>query len=604
MAKDTTDEAVVQDGCSRTSIEDLPPEKAAWRTTFFLENHLDHFAFPDKVGSPEQMRFMVYLDEYQRYYPCSDRTFKAIMSQRKLPDLQRRYRAVLDRILRSIDEKIEEEKERKYLCELLRFKFQRETRDQLILPTRLEKRLIHIYLNRTQIEDPWADEKAARNQRVDTALRSKAFYDALNHWDPDDFEKPPANLGELKEAARQLEFMRLLSLTGESALWEKQGPLPSQKEAYLDIFKRPIRGNGLEALVQFLDIRRVDLATPVQPKRILWLTDESGEVMVDLAIIRYLTQLGHKVIISFMEGPLFTSVNIYDTERDKVLAKALGSPVFLLDRRIHKNDMVRILRQDSSVIVLSDGTQETLNLLLASTTFARVFKEVDAVISRGELQRRRFFDTHFQFTQDIYNISTDKNGAVGVHCNPRHPGSSKFSHADLEKKARAIIDEMVAAKKNGMTVVFYSGIIGSIPGKIRIAKKIMTTFIDFLKKQLAQTFIINPSEYFEPGMDADDLMYMWEIVQTSGFIDIWRFQSYEDIVKAFELLGRKVPPEWVGKDATFSTGCTKEMKIAERVQKKYPEMQIIGPAREKFTRRQEYGVGQMFDQRLKNVRFH
>jgi uncharacterized protein with ATP-grasp and redox domains len=604
MTQNIIDEAPEPEGCARTSIEDLPPEKAAWRTTFFLENHLDHFAFPDKVGSPEQMRFMVYLDEYQRYYPCSDRTFEAVMSQRKLPDLRQRYRAALKRILNSIEEKIEDKKEKKYLSELLHFKFQRETRDQLILPTRLEKRLIHIYLNRTQIEDPWADEKAARNLRADTALRSQPFYEALNHWDPADFEKPPANLAELKEAARQLEFMRLLSLTGETALWEKESPPPSGKKAYLDIFKRPIGGNGLEALVKLLDIRRVDLAHPVQPKRILWLTNESGEVMVDLALIRYLTQLGHKVIISFMEGPLYTQVNVYDTEKDRVLANALGNPVFLLDRQINKNDLVRILRQDSSVIVLSDGTQETLNLLLTSTTFARVFKEVDAVISRGELQRRRFFETHFQFTQDIYNIFTDSDGTVCVSYNPRHSGFRKFSHADLEKKARAIIDEMVAAKKNGMTVVFYSGIIGSIPGKIRIAKHIMTTFIDYLKKQLAQTFIINPSQYFEPGMDADDLMYMWEIVQTSGYIDIWRFQSYEDIAQAFKLLDRKVPPEWVGKDATFSTGCTKEMKIAERVQQQYPEMQIIGPAREKFMRRQEYGVGQMFDQRLKNVRYH
>ena len=112
------------------------------------------------------------------------------------------------------------------------------------------------------------------------------------------------------------------------------------------------------------------------------------------------------------------------------------------------------------------------------------------------------------------------------------------------------------------------------------------------------TFIINPSEYFEPGMDADDLMYMWEIVQRSGRIDIWRFQTYDDINRAFRIIDKKVPPEWVGKDATFSTGCTKEMRIALKVQKQFPEMQIIGPSREKFMRRGEYGVGSMHDRRL------
>ncbi len=157
---------------------------------------------------------------------------------------------------------------------------------------------------------------------------------------------------------------------------------------------------------------------------------------------------------------------------------------------------------------------------------------------------------------------------------------------------------MAAAKSAGMTVIFYSAIIASIPGRIKMAKKIISVFVKHLKEQFADTFIINPAEYFEPGMDADDLMYMWEIVQKSGFINTWRFQTYEDIAKAFQIIGKKVPPEWVGKDATFSTGCTKEMNIALDVLKSHPEMQIIGPDREKFIRRKEYGVGKMYDQRL------
>jgi hypothetical protein len=131
-----------------------------------------------------------------------------------------------------------------------------------------------------------------------------------------------------------------------------------------------------------------------------------------------------------------------------------------------------------------------------------------------------------------------------------------------------------------------------------MAKKIMSVFVEFLKKQSAMTFIINPSEHFEPGMDADDLMYMWEIVQRSGLIGIWRFQTYDDIAQAFKIMDTKVSPEWVGKDATFSTGCTKEMRIALDVQTTYPEMQIIGPATEKFMRRDEYGIGKMYDKRL------
>ncbi len=160
---------------------------------------------------------------------------------------------------------------------------------------------------------------------------------------------------------------------------------------------------------------------------------------------------------------------------------------------------------------------------------------------------------------------------------------------------------MQQAKQEGMTVMFYSGIIGSIPGKIDVAKKIMSVFIDHLNHQSSDLFIINPSLYYEPGMDADDLMYMWEIVQRSRHIDIWRFQTSDDIAASFALMNQKVPPEWIGKDSTYSTGCTKEMRIAQDVQKKNTEMQLIGPSLNRFMRRDEYGVGSMYDQRLADI---
>jgi hypothetical protein len=40
------------------------------------------------------------------------------------------------------------------------------------------------------------------------------------------------------------------------------------------------------------------------------------------------------------------------------------------------------------------------------------------------------------------------------------------------------------------------------------------------------------------------------------------------------------------------------MNIALEVQKKHPEMQVIGPAKETFMRRQEYGVGKMYDRKF------
>ncbi len=570
------------------------PEKDAWHTAFFIENHMDYFAYPDHVASPEQVTFMVYIEEDERYYPCSDRMFEAIMNKNDSSFLQEKYKEVLQKIMGLIDRQIEDERDKSFLEALIKIKFLHETRDEMMIPSRVEKRLLKIFLNRTLIDDPFLCEKAIRNKRVSKVLYSEAFKKAINQVNNKVILNYPATLAGIKEFIEHIELKRLLSMSVENSLWESDKPATYKEDDFHKLFNRQMIGDGVKPLLNFLGIEKKN----DQTKKILWLADESGEIIVDLAIIKYLTKLGHKVIIAFKEGPLYTKVDFFDTREDEILSKQLEETFFIEEKNIGKNELVKILRRDKNVIAISDGTRENFNLLLTSKVFSRFFREVDGIISRGHDQKRRIFENHFQFTRDIFNISKGPDGSILISYKPKHPSVIKFSHSDLEKKAKIIIDQMEEAKKNGMTVIFYSGIIGSIPGKIQIAKKIMSVFIAFLKDQFAMTFIINPSEYFEIGMDADDLIYMWEIVQRSGYIDIWRFQSYDDIVNAFRAMDKKVPPEWVGKDATYSTGCTKEMRVALDVQKKYSEMQIIGPSIEKFMRRNEYGIGKMYDQRL------
>lgn len=571
------------------------PEKDAWHTAFFIENHMDYFAYPDHVASPEQVTFMVYTGEDERYYPCSDRMFEAIMNKNNSHFLQKKYKEVLQRIMELIDSRIEDKRDKSFLEALIKIKFLHETQDEMMIPSRVEKRLLKIFLDRTLIDDPFLCEKAIRNNRVSKALCSEAFKKAINQVDNTVILNSPSTLAGIKKFVEHIELNRLLSLSVENALWESDKLKAYKEDDFHKLFNRQMIGDGVKPLLNFLGIeRKAD-----QTKKILWLADESGEIIVDIAIIKHLTKLGHKIIIAFKEGPLYTKVDFLDAHGDEILSKQLEGAFFIQEKNIGKNEFVKILRSDNNIIAISDGTRENFNPLLTSKVFSRSFREVDGIISRGHDQKRRIFENHFQFTKDIFNISRGPDGSTLISYKPRHPSVIKFSHGDLEKKAKIIINQMENAKNKEMTVIFYSGIIGSIPGKIQMAKKIMSVFIDFLMDRFAMTFIINPSEYFEIGMDADDLMYMWEIVQRSGYIDIWRFQSYDDIVNAFQAMDKKVPPEWVGKDATYSTGCTKEMRIALEVQKKHPEMQIIGPLVEKFMRRNEYGIGKMYDQRLR-----
>ena len=564
------------------------PDFNAWFTSFFLKNHIDPFAYPTKVGAREQVEFMVYPENQERYYPCSDKMFNAIMSKQYPDYLKNQYKDVLRRIMILIDKFIDSKYDKVFLKELVEIKYKDEIHTGLLMPSRLEKRLYKIFLSRTHIENPYSSEKKAANRNIIKFLNSQTFNKALNHINDSLGMVKDLSLFELREKIKQIEFQRLLTLMQNDHLWSCENTKICSLSKIKTMMRTEIQGDGLSFLLSLIRLKN---------QKILWLTNEAGEIVLDLILVKFLTELGHTIILSVKEAPFFTKVCLADIRTDPVLIKELENANFIHEKTISKNSLVELLKQDNHIHVVSDGISEDLNLLLVSTTFSRIFKEVDCVISRGENQREILIDSHFNFTQNIINISPGKKSLIITH-KPRHPDFIKFPHQHLEEKANNIISQMKSAKSKGMTIMFYSGIIGSIPGKIDVAKKIMTTFIEYLKSQSASLFVINPSFYYEPGMDADDLMYMWEIVQLSTFIDIWRFQTSEDIAKSFSIMKEKVPPEWIGKDSTYSTGCTKEMKIAQEVQKKNFEMQLIGPSLDKFMRRNEYGVGSMYDQRL------
>ena len=330
---------------------------------------------------------------------------------------------------------------------------------------------------------------------------------------------------------------------------------------------------------------------------ILWVGGRSGEIVFDFAILRILIKIGIKVILAVKQDFYYHRVSFVDLLEDPTLDELLEDADIIGDAKISKNELLRHLDSDNRFLVISDGTREPFNPLLTSVTYARAFKEADLVVYRNPGGRENI-SNHFQFTRDIVSIIPGDDGEVDILLKLRHPKAVRFSRAQLRRKAQDLINMVELEKEQGKTIMFYSAIVGSIPGQLKTAKEILNVFVEYLRSSLHDVVIINPGEHFVEGMDADDIMYMWEIFQRSGNIDIWRFQSVDDIVKSFELMGKKVPPEWTGKDATYSTGCTKEMEIAIQIQKLYPEMQLIGPPYEKFQRRKEYGVGKLYDRTL------
>ncbi|WP_164561389.1 ARMT1-like domain-containing protein [Nitratidesulfovibrio vulgaris] len=557
------------------------PYLDAWVYNLMTENNIEHLLNPTLIATPEQLRFMVALDEDQIYMPCSDQTFSLLMQPEKTRELQEQYNRAWRIIMRIARTRSLERSVRRRIMQYCRHRFRLHINQHIIIPSRLVKRLTSIVLTQSGQEDPWAERKQQANRRAADLLDSFTVRRALRQV-PDGFDTH-GDIVDLRWRLDLAELQRLLYLANAGRAWIDTPPSP------LDIEKEFATGCAASGSLGLL------FGPETEPrKKVLYLCDPDGGGIFDVAVIKTLLRMGHQVVFALKEGFYFYAPRIWDHEHDPSLKSALEGAFVLHDNVVTKNDLLRHLREHRFVVI-SDGTRERTNLHRVSVTFARAWKECDVVIARGWRNHHTFGLSSHQFTRDIVMCWFDQKGQYHMECKPRAKGVRKFTEHDLLQKAEEIIQQMREARRAGRSVMFYSCIIGSVPGQTKTAIGVVDAFVRDLRERLDNTFIINPAEHFEEGMDGDDLMFMWERVQRSGLLDVWRFQTVEDIETSFALMGRKVPSAWSGKDSTFSTGCTKEMHIALDLQKKYRELQIIGPSPDKFFRRREYGVGKYFD---------
>ncbi|HDQ41040.1 MAG TPA: hypothetical protein ENN39_08455 [Desulfonatronum sp.] len=583
------------------------PYLDAWILHFLTENNLDHAINPLENASPEQIRFMVDLDEDQFFPACTDWMLGFLLKQELTKDLLAEYSNHWKSVIRLTREQIADPYLRAKITALCRYKFKAALQSRVIIPSRLVKWLLTIFMSYSGLDDPLRDRKRRANARA-YAFTQTSLYQQIVGACPKDF-LACATMEQLRADLDMLELKRLFRLATMRVIWKAQEfklqksmaewanitpiwesmefhPAPDEMAAEIDA-----------PWPEFEQLRSYLFQNRQSSQKILYLPGQSGAVIFDILIIRALIRQGHRVILALKEGFDFMTPTIWDADYDPVLADSLDGAYFLTDSQVSKNELLKRIRENQ-LLVISDGTRERLNLYRTSLTFARAWKESQLIIANGGFNHRRLINVSQDFTRDIVSFHRDGRDTMVLSCKPRAARIRHVTERELLAKAEKLIESMRQAKVSGKTVIFYSAIIGSIPGQTKTAIAVLNAFVAHLRSRLEQSLIINPGEHFEPGMDGDDLMYMWEKVQRSGYIDVWRFQTVEDIELSFELLGQKMPAVWNGKDATYSTGCTKEMKIALEVQKKHPELQIIGPDPEKFFRRREYGVGKYFDASL------
>ncbi len=559
------------------------PELDAMLLHFMTENGLEYTIDPLKNASPEQVRFMVARRGETFYAPCSDWMFLLLLKPGPNSELMKNYREIWKNLVLLVYEFVPQRSLRRKILNLCRYKFRMAINASILIPSRLMKRLLTIFMTQSGIDDPYMERKRKRNAMAQKVLDSEDW-DRAVYASPDSL----ASNGRIDDLRYELDFLELKRIIAMASVTQYD-----DVASYFTALGRVDQQvencrKGFEPLRGLLDPRNSG------PLKILMLPSGTGSILFDLELVRALVNQGHRVVLALKEGFYFDYACFWDADNDPVLTESLQNAHLLTDLDISKNDLLREIREHPFVVI-SDGTRERLNPYRMSVAIARAWKECDLIMIEGYGQYRRIFETGNEFTRDVFSYYRDEQGKLRLGFRPKAAWVRKFSERYISAKADEIIMEMRQAREQGQTIIFYSGVIGSIPGQVTIAIKVINTFVADLRKRLDSIYVINPGEHFEKGMDADDLMFMWEQVQRSGLLNVWRFQSVQDIEHSFALMGEKVPPVWAGKDSTYSTGCTKEMQIALNVQKEHRELQIIGPSPERFFRRREYRVGKFCD---------
>jgi Protein of unknown function DUF89. len=556
----------------------------AWLYHFLIENNIEFLLSPSIVASPEQLRFMVALEDDQVYLPCDDELFVNIYEKNNAR-VKQEYVAAWRFVVRLIISYKLEKKDAQRLLAFCRHRYRLYYSSGTLLPSRMIKRLVGIVLTQCGSGDPFADRKREANATAAAYFDDQNFVSQL--YSPPSASQTLTDINDMRHLLDLLEMKRLMRLGALVDLHHASAIASEDLCAHL----REMDEDVSELLSIFPSGRG-------NSKKILFMPDRAGGLVFDIELVKTLLRSGHRVILSLKDAFYFSSPTFWDVESDPVLRTLLENACQVENSAISKNELLRLLREHRFLII-SDGTSEQLNLYRTSATFARAWKECDLVIAKGRRMASILIGTSHEFTRDIMCYYGDEDDSFHLHFKPRAPWSTKFAESDLVGMANEIIEDMQQAKDRGQTVMFYSAVIGSIPGQTKTAIQVVTAFVKHLRRKMENTFIINPAEHFVDGMDGDDLMYMWERVQRSGLLDVWRFQTADDIEQSFALMKQKLPAMWLGKDATFSTGCTKEMRIALDVQHQYPELQIIGPQPERFFRRRDYGIGKYYDATLK-----
>ena len=399
----------------------------AWLYNLFIDNNLVHDLNPHIVASPEQLKFMVAGGPGSVYLPCSDAMF-ALLCEPTMPRrLQKEYNRAWRILVRLVRSLVTDRMQRRALLLFCRYRFRSAVAQHTLLPPRLIKRMTNIVLAQGLGDgDPWRQRRHALNILQREILRSESVRTALEGM-------PVAPLPDTLEAARArldaCSLVRHLFLSAYTL--ELETAVPDRIFLEEEFHRAEQKAAELES---YLD----ELAS--RPRTILYLCDADGGVVFDLAVVRKLLRMQHRVIFAVKDGFFFYAPTLDDVEEDPVLREELKQDYIVRDAHLSKNQLLRHLREHR-LLVISDGTRERLNLYRVSISFSRAWKEADLILAKGWRSADMLLGTSCEFTRDIlcyWHDGADMHLALRRHA----PGVKKLTEQDVAAHADGIIARM------------------------------------------------------------------------------------------------------------------------------------------------------------------
>jgi uncharacterized protein with ATP-grasp and redox domains len=343
----------------------LDPALDALLLHFMSENHLEYTIDPLKNASGEQMRFMIALKEGEFYAPCSDWMFLMLLDQR-LPDrLLEKYLEQWKRFLHLSRDFCTDRKMARRFIQLARHKFRMVLASPILMPSRLMKWFITIFMTQSGIDDPYLHIRRGLNRRAAEMVGSRDF-DEMVHASPVDIDSS-GRTDDLRNRLDRLEIERLMRIATFTDHWNPE-------KFSLD----GLRASGLAEEVR----EGTNLLDPMferlgkdgeQRRRILYLPNRAGGILFDLRVVKALLRLGHRVVMALKEGFYFDHPTFWDRDTDLELARAFDGAHFVSEDKLSKNELLAVMARHP-FIVISDGTREKFNPYRTSVTFARAWK--------------------------------------------------------------------------------------------------------------------------------------------------------------------------------------------------------------------------------------